>query len=42
MRYFIGAFVLYIIGFLGGDVLMASLWVGASFGFIDLMKQGNI
>ena len=42
MRYFIGAFVLYIIGFLGGDVLIASVWVGASFGFIDLMKQGNI
>jgi len=39
MRYFIGAWVLFAIGYMGGDVLISSLWVGAAYGFIDFMKE---
>ena len=42
MRYILGTFLLYCIGWLGGDVLLAAIWMGAAYGFIDLMKQGNI
>jgi len=41
MRYFFGATLLYFIGYSGGDVLIASLWVGASYGFIDIMRERN-
>ena len=41
MRYVFGAFVLYSIGFLGGDIIIASIWVGIAYGFIDIMKQGT-
>jgi|TARA_Y100000310_G_scaffold2072_1_gene2582 hypothetical protein len=39
MRYFTGAFVLYCIGFMGGDVLFSALWIGIAYGFIDIMKE---
>ena len=42
MRYAVGAFLLYTIGYLGGDIIIASIWVGIAYGFIDLMKQGEI
>ena len=42
MRYVFGAFVLYSIGQFGGDILIAALWIGIAYGFIDLMKQGKI
>ena len=41
MRYVIGAFMLYWTGLLGADILMASLWLGVAYGFIDLMKEGR-
>jgi hypothetical protein len=42
MRYFFGTWILYVIGYLGGDIIIASIWIGAAYGFIDLMKQGKI
>jgi len=42
MRYFIGAWILYAIAYLGGDIIIASIWIGVAYGFIDLMKQGRI
>ena len=42
MRYAVGSFLLYCTGWLGGDVLISSIWIGVAFGFIDLMKQGKI
>jgi len=42
MRYALGAFLLYSIGYLGGDIIIASIWMGVAYGFIDLMKQGKI
>ena len=42
MRYVFGAFVLYSIGFFGGDIIIASIWVGIAYGFIDLMKDNKI
>ena len=39
MRYFIGAFTLYGIGWFGGDIIIAALWIGAAYGFIDFMKN---
>ena len=42
MRYVIGAFMLYTIAYLGGDIIIASIWIGVAYGFIDLMKQGRI
>ena len=42
MRYVLGVFVLYSIGFSGGDILIASLCMGIAYGFIDIMKQGKI
>jgi len=38
LRYFFGVWMLYGIGYLGGDIIVASLWAGAAFGFIDIMK----
>ena len=42
MRYAVGAFLLYIVGYFDGDIIIASIWVGVAYGFIDLMKQGEI
>mgnify|MGYP004071852215 CR=1 len=42
MRYIFGAFVLYCIGALGGDILISALWLGVAYGFIDLMKQEKL
>ena len=42
MRYAFGAFILYTIGFFGGNIIIASIWVGIAYGFIDLMKQENM
>ena len=42
MRYVIGAFMLYAVGWIGGNILMTALWIGVAYGFIDLMKQGRI
>jgi len=42
MRYAVGAFLLYIVGYFGGDIIIASIWMGIAYGFIDLMKQGKI
>jgi len=42
MRYAIGAFLLYAVGYLGGNIIIVSIWMGITYGFIDLMKQGKI
>ena len=42
MRYFIGTWLLYAMAYLGSDIIIASIWVGVAYGFIDLMKQGKI
>jgi hypothetical protein len=42
MRYFIGAWVLCCIGYVGGDILTSSLGVGVAFGFIDFMKERSM
>ena len=42
MRYVFGAFLVFTIGYFGGDILVASLWLGAVYGFIDTMRQGKI
>ena len=42
MRYALGAFLLYTIGYLVGDIIIASIWMGIAYGFIDLMKQGRL
>ena len=42
MRYFFGLWMLYGIGYLGGDIIVASLWVGAAYGFIDFMKERSM
>ena len=42
MRYLFGAWVLYIVGYLGGNVLMAAIWIGIGYGFIDLMREGKM
>tara|TARA_B100001167_G_C16553490_1_gene204555 strand:+ start:256 stop:381 length:126 start_codon:yes stop_codon:yes gene_type:complete len=39
MRYIFGAFMLYWIGWVGGDILVSALWLGIAYGFIDLMKH---
>ena len=38
-RYFIGGYILYWIGWFGGDIIIASISLGIAFGFIDLMKE---
>ena len=42
MRYFIGAWILYAIAYLGGDIIISSIWIGVAYSFIDIMKQGKI
>ena len=42
MRYVIGAFMLYVVGWMGGSILITSLWIGAAYGFIDIMKERGI
>ena len=42
MRYVIGAFLLYCIGWMGGDILLSAIWLGIAYGFIDLMKQQKL
>ena len=37
MRYVIGAFILYGVGWIGGNILMTALWIGIAYGFIDYM-----
>ena len=39
MRYFVGSWLLYATAYLGGDIIIASVWIGAAYGFIDLMKE---
>jgi len=39
MKYIIGVFVLYCIGWLGGDIIVAAICIGLSYGFIDYMKE---
>jgi hypothetical protein len=39
MRYFIGTWLLYAMAYLGSDIIIASIWIGAAYGFIDLMKE---
>ena len=39
MRYFVGTWLLYAIAYMGGDIIVVSLWMGAAYGFIDLMKE---
>mgnify|MGYP001176011428 FL=1 len=38
LRYLIGMYGLYWIGFMGGDIIWSALWIGLAFGFIDFMK----
>tara|TARA_Y100000780_G_scaffold2925_1_gene2715 strand:- start:259 stop:387 length:129 start_codon:yes stop_codon:yes gene_type:complete len=42
MRYLFGALVLYTVGYLGGNVLFAAIWIGIGYGFIDLMREGRM
>ena len=42
MRYAFGAFILYTVGYLGGDIIITSIWMGIAYSFIDLMNQGEI
>jgi hypothetical protein len=42
MRYAVGAFLLYTVGYLEGNIIITSIWMGIAYGFIDLMKQGEI
>ena len=42
MRYVIGAWILYAIAYLGGDIIISSIWIGAAYGFIDIMKERGI
>ena len=39
MRYVIGAFMLYAVGWMGGNILISALWIGAAFAFIDIMRE---
>ena len=41
MRYVIGAFMLYVVGWMGGNILISALWIGAAFAFIDIMREGE-
>jgi len=38
-RYIVGSFMLAVVGWLGGDVLLSAIFIGLAYGFIDLMKQ---
>ena len=38
LRYVIGMYGLYWIGFMGGDIIVSALFLGLPFGFIDYMK----
>tara|TARA_B110001454_G_scaffold201626_1_gene208159 strand:+ start:264 stop:392 length:129 start_codon:yes stop_codon:yes gene_type:complete len=42
MRYFFGVWILYAVGYLGGNILMAAIWIGIGYGFIDLMREGRM
>jgi hypothetical protein len=42
MRYVIGAFLLYCIGWFGGNILFSAIMIGVAYGFIDVMKQEKI
>jgi len=42
MRYFVGTWLLYAIAYLGGDIIIASVWIGAAYGFIDFMKERSL
>ena len=42
MRYFVGTWLLYAIAYMGGDIIVASLWMGAAYGFIDFMKERSM
>tara|TARA_Y100000310_G_C20467288_1_gene708265 strand:+ start:434 stop:562 length:129 start_codon:yes stop_codon:yes gene_type:complete len=38
MRYIFGTFMLYCVGWLGGDVLFSAIFIGVAYGFIDNMR----
>jgi len=38
MRYIFGTSMLYCVGWLGGDVLLSAIFIGAAYGFIDNMS----
>ena len=42
MRYAIGAFMLYWIGWIGGDIIISALWIGLAYGFIDTMSGKSV
>ena len=42
MRYFFGAWMLFTIGQFGGNILLAAIWIGIAYGFIDLMREGRL
>jgi len=33
--------MLAVVGLVGGDILISSIFIGIAYGFIDLMKQGK-
>jgi len=39
MRYIFGTFVLYCIGWLGGDILLSAIFIGVAYGFIEYMEH---
>ena len=38
MRYIFGTFMLYCVGWMGGDFLFSAIFIGAAYGFIDTMR----
>ena len=38
MRYIFGTFMLYCVGWMGGDGLFSAIFIGAAYGFIDTMR----
>ncbi len=41
MRYFFGAWMLYAVGYLGGNILLAAIGIGIGYGFLDLIREGR-
>ena len=42
MRYIFGTFMLYCVGWMGGDVLFSAIFIGAAYGFIDTMRGRSV
>ena len=38
-RYIFGVMLLFMDGFLGGNIIMQALWLGIGFGIVDLIEE---